>query len=262
MGSPEWTLPRAHSPHHHPDRFFLAAILSQSAELDEYVPAGRVRDFHTALAPWYAHEPGRIEYVEYQGVGHFLTPELNEESCRRLVTLVRAPGCRAADRGGSQASERADGGGVADRHGVRHAAGSVEHVQQEAGRVGDVAGGFGVVHAQRGLPERAGRGGHQGPGEQRGGVAVHVPGEHPDDVRVLADDLGQPGRVVEDHAVEERDPDRHRRVVQADEGGHVGGRAPSVWSIQASWAGPRHPAGLPCTQEFAITRVACGYSTV
>jgi hypothetical protein len=26
-----------------------------------------------------------IEYVEHQGVGHFLTPELNEESCRRLV---------------------------------------------------------------------------------------------------------------------------------------------------------------------------------
>src|SRR5438874_2504125 len=42
-------------------------------------------DFHAALAPWYAHEPGRIEYVEYHGVGHFLTPELTEESCRRLV---------------------------------------------------------------------------------------------------------------------------------------------------------------------------------
>jgi len=85
VGSPEWTLPRAHSPHHHPDRFFPAAVLSQSAELDEYVPAGPVRDFHAALAPWYAHEPGRIEYVEYHGVGHFLTPELTEESCRRLV---------------------------------------------------------------------------------------------------------------------------------------------------------------------------------
>jgi dienelactone hydrolase len=85
VGSPEWTLPRAHSPHHHPDRFFPAAVLSQSAELDEYVPAGPVRDFHAALVPWYAQEPGRIEYVEYRGVGHFLTPELNEESCRRLV---------------------------------------------------------------------------------------------------------------------------------------------------------------------------------
>jgi hypothetical protein len=94
-------------------------------------------------------------------------------------------------------------------------------VQQEAGRLGHVAGRLGVVHAQRGLPERAGRGGHQGPGEQRGRVPVHVPGEDPDHVRVVADDLGQGRGVVQDHAVEERDPDRHRRVVQADEGGHV-----------------------------------------
>jgi len=48
---------------------------------------------------------------------------------------------------------------VADRHGVRDARGPVEYVQQEAGRVGDVAGGFGVVQAQRGLPVGAGRGG-------------------------------------------------------------------------------------------------------
>ena len=85
VGSPEWTLPRAHSPHHHPDRFFPVAILSQNAEHDEYVPAGPVRDFHARLGPWYAREPERIEYVEYPGVGHFLTPELNTDSCRRLV---------------------------------------------------------------------------------------------------------------------------------------------------------------------------------
>jgi hypothetical protein len=85
VGSPEWTLPRAHSPHHHPDRFFPAAILSQNAEHDEYVPAGPVRDFHARLETWYAREPERIAYVEYPGVGHFLTPELNADSCRRLV---------------------------------------------------------------------------------------------------------------------------------------------------------------------------------
>jgi hypothetical protein len=77
--------PRAHSPHHHPDRFFPVAILSQNAEHDEYVPAGPVRDFHARLGPWYATEPERIEYVEYPGVGHFLTPELNTDSGRRLV---------------------------------------------------------------------------------------------------------------------------------------------------------------------------------
>jgi dienelactone hydrolase len=85
VGSPEWTLPRAHSPHHHPDRFFPAAILSQAAELDEYVPAGPIRDFHTTLSPWYGQEPGRICYIEYPGVGHFLTPELNAESVRRVT---------------------------------------------------------------------------------------------------------------------------------------------------------------------------------
>jgi hypothetical protein len=37
------------------------------------------------LEPWYESEPGRIEYVEYPGVGHFLTPELTAESGRRLV---------------------------------------------------------------------------------------------------------------------------------------------------------------------------------
>jgi uncharacterized protein len=85
VGSPEWTLPRAHSPHRHPDRFFPAAILSQNAEHDEYVPAGPVRDFHARLETWYAREPERIEYVEYPDAGHFLTPELNADSCRRLV---------------------------------------------------------------------------------------------------------------------------------------------------------------------------------
>lgn len=86
VGSPEWTLPRAHSPHHHPDRFFPVALLSLNAEHDEYVPAGPVRDFHARLEPWYARAPERIEYVEYPGAGHFLTPELNADSCRRLVT--------------------------------------------------------------------------------------------------------------------------------------------------------------------------------
>jgi uncharacterized protein len=85
VGSPEWTLPRAHSPHHHPDRFFPAAVLSQAAELDEYVPAGPVRDFHAILSPWYGREPDRISYIEYPGVGHFLTPELNAESGRRVA---------------------------------------------------------------------------------------------------------------------------------------------------------------------------------
>jgi dienelactone hydrolase len=85
VGSPEWTLPRAHSPHHFPDRFFPAAVLSLAAEFDEYVPAGPIRDFHAKLQPWYEREPERSQYLEHPGVGHFLTPELNNESCRQMT---------------------------------------------------------------------------------------------------------------------------------------------------------------------------------
>lgn len=85
VGSPEWTLPRPHSPHLHPERFFPAAVLSQSAELDEFVPAAPVRQFHRTLAPYYEADPGRCDYVEYAGTGHFLTPALNQDSQQRVV---------------------------------------------------------------------------------------------------------------------------------------------------------------------------------
>ena len=65
------------------------------------------------------------------------------------------------------------------------------------------------------------RRGHQCAGERGGDVAVYTPGGHAGDVRVPGDDLGQCGRVGEDHVVEERDLDRQRWVVQADERGHL-----------------------------------------
>ena len=85
VGSPEWTLPRANSPHHHPDRFFPAAVLSQAAENDEYVPAGPIRQFHARLGPWYAEQPERISTSSIQERGISWTPELNTESSQRLV---------------------------------------------------------------------------------------------------------------------------------------------------------------------------------
>jgi uncharacterized protein len=85
VGSPEWTLPRPHSPHHHPDRFFPAAVLSQAAEFDEHCPPGPIRAFYAALGPWYAAEPDRIRYVEYPGAGHGLTPGLDTDSRQALV---------------------------------------------------------------------------------------------------------------------------------------------------------------------------------
>ena len=44
--------------------------------MDEFVPAHYIRDFRDRLTPLYAATPERLCYIEYPGVGHFLTPEL------------------------------------------------------------------------------------------------------------------------------------------------------------------------------------------
>lgn len=111
VGCPQWTLPRPHSPHYHPDRFYPVAVLSLAAEQDEHSPAAQIREFHASLTPHYAAAPDRAEYVEYAEVGHFLTPELNEDSSRLLVawcvrwllsgaTQVPDTGARASSRPG------------------------------------------------------------------------------------------------------------------------------------------------------------------
>jgi uncharacterized protein len=110
VGSPKWALPWPDSPHHHPQRFFPVALLSQTAELDEYVPAAPVREFHAELEPSYVRAPERNRYLEYPGVGHFLTPELNEESRRLLVAWFErwlSPHCE----GGSAPADSARGTG-------------------------------------------------------------------------------------------------------------------------------------------------------
>jgi dienelactone hydrolase len=85
VGSPEWTLPWPGSPHRHAERFYPVPILSHSAELDEYVPAKYIRDFRDRLTPLYARSPERLRYIEYPGLGHFLTPELWPEAYQRVV---------------------------------------------------------------------------------------------------------------------------------------------------------------------------------
>jgi dienelactone hydrolase len=85
VGSPEWTLPWPESPHRHAERFFPVPILSHSAELDEYVPARYIRDFRDRLTPLYAQRPERLRFIEYPGVGHYLTPELWQEAYQRVV---------------------------------------------------------------------------------------------------------------------------------------------------------------------------------
>jgi uncharacterized protein len=85
VGSPEWTLPWPDSPHRHAERFYPVPILSHGAELDEYVPAKYIRDFHDRLTSLYAEGPERLRYIEYPGLGHYLTPELWREVYRRVV---------------------------------------------------------------------------------------------------------------------------------------------------------------------------------
>ncbi|GII05898.1 hypothetical protein Pta02_79060 [Planobispora takensis] len=89
VGSPQWALPRPESPHRHPERFFPVAILSQAAENDEYVPASGIRAFHDLLAPHYIADPSRLEYVEYPGVGHFLSTQFNDQTIHRVVAWFR-----------------------------------------------------------------------------------------------------------------------------------------------------------------------------
>lgn len=103
VGSPEWTLPREHSPHLRPEQFFPVAVQSQSAEHDEFVPAEPVREFHRTLLPFYGADPGRNEYVEY-AASHFLTPDLNHDSQQRAVAwfdrwlaTCDGSGCPAVD---------------------------------------------------------------------------------------------------------------------------------------------------------------------
>jgi uncharacterized protein len=98
VGSPEWTLPWPDSPHRHAERFYPIPILSHSAELDEYVPAHYVRNFRDRLTPLYAESPERLCYIEYPGVGHFLTPELWQETYQRVAVWFERwllPGAQA-----------------------------------------------------------------------------------------------------------------------------------------------------------------------
>jgi dienelactone hydrolase len=85
VGSPEWTLPWPDSPHRHAERFYPIPILSHSAELDEFVPVRAIRSFRDRLTPLYAGNPERLCYIEYPGVGHFLTTELWDEAYQRVA---------------------------------------------------------------------------------------------------------------------------------------------------------------------------------
>lgn len=72
LGSPQWKIFHAESPHLFPERFFPTALLAQNAGADQFVPCHFARDFHRKLKPYYLSAPERIHYIEFPEAGHFM----------------------------------------------------------------------------------------------------------------------------------------------------------------------------------------------
>ncbi len=85
LGSPEWKLSWAESPHRFPERFFPVALLSQTAGADTHVPPGATRAFHQRLTPSYASAPDRLAYIEFPGVDHDLSEHAWKQAVENMV---------------------------------------------------------------------------------------------------------------------------------------------------------------------------------
>lgn len=75
LGSPNWKVPHADSPHLHAAEFYPVALLAQNAGKDQNVPAHYARDFHSVLQPFYRQNPERLHYVEFPNSPHFMLEE-------------------------------------------------------------------------------------------------------------------------------------------------------------------------------------------
>lgn len=86
LGSPRWRgLTGDGSPHHHPDKFFPTAILSQNAGNDQHVLPVHARKLHEALSDYYAEAPDRHLYLEYPHSGHFMREKDWNEVWRNVL---------------------------------------------------------------------------------------------------------------------------------------------------------------------------------
>lgn len=85
LGAPEWRLAWPESPHHFPERFFPTALLSQTAGADRRVPPHFARQFHERLTPYYAPDPARLCYHEYEGIGHDVPATTKAGIYRRTI---------------------------------------------------------------------------------------------------------------------------------------------------------------------------------
>ena len=80
LASPMWPVFEELSPHAHIEKFFPAALLSQTAADDEVVVAAQGADFAAALHPRYAARPELLRHVEFDGERH----AMSEEAWNRL----------------------------------------------------------------------------------------------------------------------------------------------------------------------------------
>jgi alpha-beta hydrolase superfamily lysophospholipase len=85
VGSPQWKLPRADSPHLHLDLFFPTALLSQTAGKDTNQLPSTVREFHEQLAQYYEQAPERLSSIEYPDSTHDLSKEDWEQAWKAAV---------------------------------------------------------------------------------------------------------------------------------------------------------------------------------
>lgn len=85
IGSPEWKAAAEKCPARRPERFYPAAVLSQTAGRDTVVPPDAARRLHERLAGYYAKEPGRQSYIEYPESEHFMRPEDWDALWKRTV---------------------------------------------------------------------------------------------------------------------------------------------------------------------------------
>lgn len=89
VGSPEWPLRWAESPHLHLEAFNRVFLLSQNAGKDDLVPSRCARDFHRRLERVYLDDATRFVYAEYAESDHLLEADWSTLWARTLAWFDR-----------------------------------------------------------------------------------------------------------------------------------------------------------------------------
>ncbi len=79
----------AHSPLRHFEKMHPTALFVQSGVEDTIVPVGGTRRLDERLRPLYREHPGDYRYIEYPGVAHAATREMQDEAIRWLTAKLK-----------------------------------------------------------------------------------------------------------------------------------------------------------------------------